>query len=311
MRFPIPLVFLASVACQQDTIILERGMTSCFAVEYQSTVQTVAACDATSLDWSNLGADLFGAPFGPDEVQSVNFIRWGDLTCEEVTQGINCGDLSQVDIGGMGEFTGGDGRANLSDFTFLQDPIDSATCSADGSFTFTLIDASDEIRMMVQAVFDERVENATIYLDETQASYVIVTSGSAEAETIPSAEGQTITLDWTEWLEEGKGSGESCGSCPGGDTLDPEDIRLVRLARYGDDVPDPRLDMVALESRVAEEVYESEVLDGTSTSIALTSLEDEDGRRFSGFDAGGSWWLALLGEASFYRPPYFLGTVGD
>ena len=48
-----------------------------------------------------------------------------------------------------------------------------------------------------------------------------------------------------------------------------------------------------------------------SDTIELSALESAEGDGFLGFEGEGTWMLGLLGEASFYRRPYFLGEIED
>lgn len=304
-RLPL-LAFLA--ACGRSTITLEAGPTPCLAVEYHATVQPVAGVAQTTVDWSGLTSDLYGAPFTPAEVAEVSLWAFGGLTCDDLIWQINCGSFTQADLIGAAAFDpAGASQASLDAFTVSgTDSLEDPACGPGACCLLDLCDASGAIRAMVPASLDEALEAATILVDPTQAGLAAITSGEGAPPGLPAPRGPETTLDWADWLE-GAGTAGSCGMCPGGGLLDAGDIHLVRLARYGPEVGDPLLDLVAPAGGRAAEVYEA--MPEGATSLDLATLVDDAGRRFPGFGGAGTWWLGLLGEGPVFYRPHYLGWV--
>ena len=295
----------------EDTIDLTGDMDSCLAVEFQAVNLETAAFEDTTIDWSGLTVDLFGRPVDPKtDVDSVFALKYLYLTFEDFLFEMSCGEVTQADVcWGDGYLPQGDETSALfSEFDQYDLPLDVGTQFGDGTFGFMA--KNDDVEEMLALAFVTPTAGAqveTIRLGEETASLVVHEEGGDEP--VPRVDGHVLWLDWSDWAA--SGGGGDCGVCPGdGDSGDPPDVELIRLARFDPSVDRPELDMLAFEARGADVVYQAEVEDD-EVLHELTALETEDGDRFDGFDDQGVWMLGLLGDYGYHWTPYFLGRVGD
>ena len=308
---PLLLMCLWTPACTTGTIHLDAGMNGCTTVALVIESQVTASCQDTTIDWSGLSVDIFGASMDPAmDVAAIQIVRFGEFTDTDVTRVLNCESMQQSDVSGFAEIEPAEGQteASLSDFLFFTGPVDPSAEFCDGMGAF-LIQARSEDGFLSLTLADptDGASPAPIVLDtETASFHTEFTAGDP----VPRSDRRSIWVDWSDWAATGGGKGDCCGVCGCGDgSFDPSVIQVVRLARYGLAVADPRWDMLAIESRLAEETYEADVTGLETDDYELTSLVSEDGTHFRGFDGDGVWLLGLLGEGSIYRRPYFLGQV--
>lgn len=292
-----------------DTIALTADMDSCLAVEVQVAILTTAAHENTTLDWSGLTTDLYGHPMDPAaDVDSVWAFLFGFMTPAEVVFELNCGALSQADVSGGWGYAPGQGEtaARLDDFDeFLT--MEPESDFIEGTWVMTV--QRDDVReplalALVAPTADAAVQ--TIDFGEDSASLIVHQQGGHAP--IPQVVTPVVWLDWSFWAM--TDSGGDCGICPGSGGGGPPDIDLIRLARYDPTVAQPDLDMITFDALAADVVYEA-FLSDDEMRFELTSLETEEGGRFTGFDEEGSWMLGLLGDRRTHWTPYFLGRIDD
>ncbi len=297
-----------------DTIALNSDMDSCLAVEFVVAEQTTAALEDTIVDWSGLDTDLYGHPMDPAaDVQAVAVVGFLGLTHEDVVHELNCGTLSQADVAWFSRYypQSGETVARLGEFDHLDPadgllPMEPGTHFLEGTWGFWI--QRDDVWEELGLALVESAPNArarSIHLSTDSASLVIHRAGGMAP--IPGVASSVVWLDWSVWAATDGGS--SCGVCPGSGAGGEPRIELIRLARYDSTVEQPDLDMITFDALAADVVYEAEHPTVEGARYELTSLLDEDGAAFPGFDGEGTWLLGLFGEHRTYWRPHFLGRI--
>ena len=286
-------LLLLTLACGGiEEIVLTDDQNFSFSSDIAAASIPVPAQADSPVDWSALTMDLLGSAVEPSaDVGSVSIVRFGELTEEEVIDGINNESLKQSDLTGFVSYTpqGGETDAMLSEFsvsgTFVD--VDKEITVDGGTYLISLEDQAGSY--MTFTFFDPTADapDATIVVDDESAvlSYEAdLDAGSAIV--LPKAESYILT--WSQLT-----------TTASGNPIILSNIDTLMLARYTAEVATLEADFLQLEA-LADELYVVDV--AGLGSLDLATVTD-----FGGFTGDGTWLVALRCGSCVNPSPPFLG----
>lgn len=246
--------------------------------------------DAT-VDWSGLSRDILQNDVDPTtDVGELSLIRFGDLSQEEVIDGINNETLRQSDLTGfVGYEPSGETDAQLSQFEINGTSVDlNADITADGG-TYLISLASPEGAYQTFTFFEPTpgAEPATIYIDDSSAELEYTAELDAGTGIEP-GKGERYVITWSQLTQTGADN-----------PIVLSNIDTLMLARYTLDYSELENNFLQLES-LAEELFIVDV-----TGLGSLDLSTVDG--FVDFSGEGTWLVALRCSSCVNPSPPFLG----
>jgi hypothetical protein len=264
-------------------------------------IPLAALTDAT-VEWSGLDADLQCHDLDPiADVDNVGLMVFPYLTADEVEEGLAIDSLQQVDMGlylshEPGEAT----QVTLSQLTFFGTAADIQTEFQAGSGTWLVLLSTGTgvgVGSRMMAFIEPEVDGPTT-ATITDGCSVLDYTVELEALTpldVP-LDGPWI-VDWGGVTATGHGS-----------PLLPTRVTSLKVARYDSlSLPDLEARFLDLDS-LASQTWSVAHPSGTTDDLAaMTSAVD--GAPFPGFDADGTWLLALMCDSCPVPAPLALTVL--
>lgn len=270
-----------------------------------------------AFDWSGVAHDFLGHDLAPlAEIDTATLILWR-MTEQELQAKLNDDELVQRDVVVAATAPTENTRTRVSLFDFgtpgrlpTDPPIGAdqilpyldAAAYAPAEHVYTLMvstgtDIGSGTRMIQSFKLDPASENAEVLMTDASTRLdVDVDLQSLEPTPVP-LEDPALTVDWS-MMTENALDGE----------FERSSIGLVAIARYAvspAELEENFLDLVRYDrSIVADSTWLLEVPAGDRAT--LSSAVDENGARFAGIDAEGTWMLALFCTQCQNPAPWYL-----
>jgi hypothetical protein len=278
---------------------------------------TVAPGRELSFDWSGLAHDFLGHELDPlAEIDTVTLILWR-MAEQELQTKLNDDALIQRDVAVAATAPTGNDRTRLSVFDFGtpgREPTDpplsaeqilpflDAAAYDPAEHTYTLMASTGTqlgsgTRMIQSFKLDPASENVEVVMtDDSTRLDVSVDLQSLVPTRVPLGD-PALALDWSSMTETAL-AGEFMRNS----------IGLVAIARYSASPAELESDFLNLvrydRSIVAERVWLLDVPAGERAT--LSSAVDQNGARFEGIDADGTWLVALFCTQCQNPAPWYL-----
>lgn len=268
-------------------------------------------------DWSGLAHDFLGHELEPlAEIDTVTLILWR-MTEQELQTKLNDDDLVQRDVVVAATAPTENARARVSLFEFgtpgrlPSDPpigadqilpfLDAVAYEPTEHVYTLMVSTGMQIgggtRMIQSFKLDSASENVEVMMTDTSTRLdVSVDLQSLEPTPVPLGD-PALTVDWSGVTENALGGEFARNS-----------IGLVAIARFSASRAELETDFLDLvrydRSIVAERAWLLDVPAGDRAT--LSSAVDENGARFEGIDAEGTWMLALFCTQCQNPAPWYL-----
>lgn len=282
-----------------DEILLTDAQNYAYSGSVDLPSVTTASGVSVEVCWDELTSDIQCHDMSPEDVDNVSLIRFTHLTQEEVESGINDDDLRQSDISGYVDVQPEEGATcvELGDMSFFGTEIDITEEYVEGAGTY-LLNFTEGTEPGVGAytlTFLEPSSDSDVeHVDVGDGCGVLEFDASlGELESIPICADGPWVLDWSGLTRDGTGNEN-----------DYADVDRVTLGYYADYTPEELearfLDLELITTRAWELTLES------GSTADLSEAVDTDGQPFTGFDASGTWVLALRCSTCYNPAPLFL-----
>lgn len=262
----------------------------------------VAEYSDLSIDFSGLTSDLQCHDLDPvADVDNVSMIGFQHLSEAEVEQGLSTDSLQQSDLTAYVAVQPGDETSVLlSEFTFFGTDPDIESYFYQGSASWLVLFTSGTTvgvgaRALIFLTPTSGSTNTDVVLDP--ACGMLDFSADLRSLTrLPVPAEGPWTLDWSGLTQDGHGVPMETGN-----------VSSVMVGYFADEsAADLEARFLDLEL-LADRMWTQEVEGGTYAT--LDSLVDADGAAFEGFDAEGTWILALRCGLCANPAPLFLSVL--
>lgn len=256
-----------------------------------------------TLSWAGLEQDLQCHDLDPvADIDNVALMVFKRLSEEEVEAGLSADSLEQVDLAVYLSFEPGDAtEVKLSDVSFFgTDPaIEEEFAEGSGTWMFVFTTGTDigVGSRMIAFVHPSADPDAGTAASLTDGCSVLDASADLSSLTsVPVPAAGPWTVDWTAVTQTGIGT-----------PFQPLDVTEVMVARYEQDLATLEAHFLDLEL-LAAELYTMPHPGGRTADLSGLSRVD-DGSPFPGFDADGTWLLALRCRTCANPAPLFLTVL--
>jgi hypothetical protein len=281
-----------------------------YGLESQFVIQATSVKPSSEIffDWSAVSADFLGHAVGPADVGMVEIALW-NLTLEQFEAKFNSDALTQTDLAIIGTIlpsTPTTTTGSIYDLTETGQPLDRSMIDpyldignypAQNHIYTALVASGTNLGKGTRMLQAFRLDASSTNTDVDIASDSTTLSLSVDLHSLHALGVPTntprIVVDWN-----------NLQTTAQGEPFDPSQITEVRVARYSKSRTEleQRENFTNLDT-IADELYSSEVLIGTSFDLSRT--RDATGKYFSGIDASGTWLLALnCGDCANPAPWY-------
>lgn len=297
MRVLVLLTLAACGARPADVVLLD-GNNYTFSGTIDVPDHPTRVGDVT-VAFSGCDGDLQCHPVDPvGDVDSVQLVRFGSLSREEVEAGLTDDRLQQADVSGYIEAEPGDAtEVALSSMTLQGTPVDLATeyTPEGGTYLLVLARGAETGQGVLSLAFLVPTADSDVDRVEIGPGCGLLTwSVDLEAlSPVPVPREGGWNLDWSGLVDDGQGN-----------PFDFSSVDRLTLGHY------PDLDVAALEERfldlelIAAEEW-SMALPGGATADLAEAVTDA-GEPFTGFSGDGAWVLALRCSTCYDPAPLFL-----
>jgi hypothetical protein len=253
-----------------------------------------------TLEWSTLTTNLRCQPLDPvADIDNTALLYFPYLTEAEIEQGLSMDTLNQADLGVYLSYEPGDGTSvSLSQVSFFgTDPEIEAQFTAESGTWLVLLTSGTTIAVGVQmlAFLEPTAGETSTAASVTDGCPVLDYSADlASADRVPVLADGPWLLDWSALTRDGQGS-----------PFEPTRADALMVARFDESITDLEADFLDLEL-LAEETWTYTLGGGTTADLGALSGPSDP---FPGFDAAGTWALALRCTTCPNPAPLFLTFV--
>ncbi len=267
-----------------------------------------------TFDWSALTTDFVGHAVNvKTDITMVNVLMW-TLTLPNLETQLNADSLQQQELTvlPLTYFTTQDAgvttSADLFSFTLSGNPITSSdilpyfdpTTYDPSKYTYTVIVASGNTigqgaRMIQSFQLDPTSTNTKVAVTDTSTTLKYTTDlHDLQATTIPAGTAK-ITLDWSMMTTNALGNPFTSTS-----------ITSALVAHYTQTPTQLESQFLNLE-QIATDLYQGMIPSGTV--VDFSTLQDANGKSFSGIDSTGTWIVALQCGGCRNPAPWYLSVL--
>ncbi len=261
-----------------------------------SEVELLEYSNAT-IDWSEVTRDLRGRTIDPRaDVRAVQLVWLRDIAPDELGVALATGSIEAADVGAFAEgaVTPGQTSATFADLGLLGQPFPYTEYfgGTEGTWMARLAVHEDD-NGMVLVVRPTPTGAARCALTSDSASLEVgVDLASTEPVRVPDGE---TRVRWDTLTRDGLG-----------DAIDSRDVQRLEIARFDESIE--AIEAALLDYATLAEA--SWAVDAWSeTEVDLAAATDADGGAFPGFDAEGTWLVALWCDTCPLPAPPFLGRI--
>ena len=285
-------LLLLAACSKSEEITLTDAMNFSFSSDIDAASIVVPAGEDSLVDWSAVTEDLLGSPIDPTaDIGEVSIVAFGDLTQDEVIDGINNETLKQSDLTGFVSYVpqSGETSAMLTDFSVSGTAVNPANDITAGSTYLVSLEGTDG-SYLTFTFFDpvDGADPATITVDDDSAVLSYTVDIDAGASIPVTADAEQIILTWSQLT-----------TTSSGNPILLSNIDTLMLARYTQPLSALEDDFLQLED-LADELYIVNV--ATLGSYDLTTIDG-----FAGFEGEGTWLVAMRCGGCVNPSPPFLG----
>jgi hypothetical protein len=266
------------------------------------SVETASGVDIC-VDWSKLNSDLQCHSVDPaNDIDLLGVIRFPTLTEAEVESQLSTNDLDMKSMGGYVQYPNDEEATSacLSDFSFFGTAFDLATDYTEDGGTYLLELQSGTTpgvgaRMLV--FLEPRVKSDVTEVNVPNGCGMLHYSADLHTlTTVPVSLDGPWVMDWSDVTTDGLGN----------DMTDAQ-IDLLEVAHYDSvTVTDLENDFLDIEQN-ADEMWSLSLTSGKSGDLSDAT---NGASKFSAFQKGGTWILALRCSSCSNPAPLFLTVLG-
>lgn len=269
-----------------------------FASELDVAVHTLLSKADVRISWPDLTTDLLGQPLEPVEIDLVTLIVFPELTPDEAAVALGEDTATQALVGLYQVCEPTDFACRLSEFGLLgsHPGIDQYFEEGTGSWLLALGQqgAANARAMVFLQASDAATDTEVVVTDDSYHLTAEVDLGSLTPVRVP--QGTRPILDWSGLTRDGFGH-----------DMEIRTIDTLEVARYDESVAQLEEQFLDIE-QLADERWSADV--SGNVSYDLADLTDGD-LAFPGFDADGTWVIALRCSSCFHPAPRFMTVVSS
>jgi len=301
-----------AVTCSGTTIIANEANDYSFSSTITLPPVKVMPNTEITLDWTDATADIVRHPVDPKkDINSVSVLAWA-LSLSELETKFNADSTQSRDLNVVPISLDTDGintTAKLFQFSLSGNPVSPAdimgfldpTLYPPDSNTFTFMAAAgtvvgEGIHMIQSFQLDPASTNTTVKMtkDSTQLTFSADLTHLTPTG-IPAGE-SAITLDWSQMTTNALGN-----------EFITTKITRALLGHYIETPAELSTDKFLDLEIIATTLYRGDI--PTGSTVDFSSLADENGNKFTGIDATGTWIFALQCGGCHNPAPWYLTVL--